>query len=230
MKDDPNPSPDDQRSFYEAATAFQEMPKQTQTILACLAPFTKNVNRGLLETYVAALQQQPTLANLALATWKEAVEAAQARNLLRPHPSDPNYLAIPPGATSVFRAVARSDGRAYGAITFTFHEVYQQFNLTIYKGFQSQSPSELDVLRAVMSLEYDNMVSALRLALNNRRLVAGFLATINHYLQMSRFYDRALTLGNWVLAELDRRPAKPLNGEARLERAFVMGGTANLWT
>ncbi len=140
---------------------------EAQQLLLCLAPFTSVIDAGMLGNYTNHLQQQPTLASLPFERWPEVIREAQNWGLLSPDPDIPRFLRLQP----IFPYFLRNrlhepaQAEAKSAIETAFREHYDQIGGMLYGLLKSKEPQERQVGQILTTLEYENLVTALNLAL-----------------------------------------------------------------
>jgi tetratricopeptide (TPR) repeat protein len=218
----PNPEEDQTPS---AERAYRNLAADLQRLLVCLAPFTAAAHPAVLTAYLFMLLRQPALAWLPLARWKEAITAARNQGLLRPHPAEPNCWSVPPEWTSMLRARPEYSLCAPTrlAIDTAFRQVYREFVESVHKLFESSRPDDKQLGRDVVYVEYDNIVAAMDIALSHRVSVLPYYATVNDYLRAAGHHQRALQVGEDVLARLDQcASATKTRGGIDAQRAAVI--------
>ena len=140
---------------------------EAQQLLLCLAPFTSVIDTGTLENYTAQLRQQPALAALPFERWPEVLQEAANWGLLSPDPDSPRYLRLQPIFPYFLRnrldTADLSPLRAAVETAFRLH--YDQLGSALYKLLKSKEPQKRQVGQVLTSLEYENLSTALDLAL-----------------------------------------------------------------
>src|SRR5206468_2372530 len=88
--------------------------------------------------------------------------------LLSPDPDLPSYLRIQPILPYFLRTRLRvpEQAKIQVAIEIAFRGLYDQIGRMLYSLLQSKEPQERQVGQILVSLEYENLVTALNLALD----------------------------------------------------------------
>ena len=218
----------DAESLRSTESTYLGLSEITQEVLVCLAPFTGAVNSGALEPYLLKLKNEPPLTNMPLQQWGAAIHEAQEKGLLRPHPVDPAYLAISPAFTVIVRRRLESLAQPEMCCSLdrAFRAIYQTGVRTAYTRFTSNDPAELQANRVFMHLEYDNILTALELALTRRGSINVIYSVLNDFLISSGHHQRGIELGERILAGLDEC-GDVLTTDGVAERVFVICGIAH---
>ncbi len=138
-----------------------------QQLLLCLAPFTSVVREDTLKQYTARLQRQPALADLPFDRWPEVLHEAQNWGLLSRDPDISVYLHLQPTLPYFLRNRLQSPEQAEikRAIETAFREYYDEYGKAMYQLQKSKDPQERQVGLVLTQLEYENLMTALQLAL-----------------------------------------------------------------
>ena len=157
----------DEDSLHAAEAAYYGLPEYIRELLVCLAPFTDVAYLIALEGYCRNLGGRTPPVRLPLDRWEEMLREARERGLLRPHPADPDFIAIPSALTTILRErlehVISTDLR--NAILSAFYATYRTGAQSVSSGLESNVPAELQMAQSLMRLEYENMRFAMELAL-----------------------------------------------------------------
>jgi len=126
--------------------------------------------------------------------------------LLRPHAAEPNWWSVPPEWTAVLRACPEySPGTATRlAIDTAFRQVYREFAESVHKLFESSAPNDKQMGRDVAHVEYGNLVAAMDIALSHNVSIVMYYAAVAEYLSAAGHHERALQVGEDVLARLEQ--------------------------
>src|SRR5579859_247020 len=201
---------------YSHSNLFPE----AQQLLLCLAPFTSVVWTTYLDEYSSQLKKQPILANLPFDRWPEVLSEAQNWGLLSPH-EVPGYLHMQPTLAYFLRNRLNKTGQAEvrGAIETAFREHYDKLGGMLDQLLASKEPRERQVGQLLTGLEYENLVTALNLALEAQVSILEPYRALSNYLSMVQDQRRGLELGQVVLRQLEAYPTEKLTGELGLEFA-----------
>jgi tetratricopeptide (TPR) repeat protein len=161
-----------------------------QTLLACLAPFTGVFNADWLPQYTAQLQAQPALADLPFDRWPELLQETVDWGLLTPHEVGGGYWRLQPILPYFLRQRLGDDDAPNGdaaalrqAIDTAFRAHYDEVGRALAGWIKSKQPQERQLGQALINLEYENLMTALKLALS---VQAEFF---NAYEALFRFLD-----------------------------------------
>ncbi|MCO5182492.1 MAG: tetratricopeptide repeat protein [Anaerolineae bacterium] len=166
-----------------------------QELLLCLAPFTGVVNTSLLGSYVAALQQQPELAHLDHSLWQEVLQEAVNWGLMTPHEIGGGYLRLQPVFPYFLKTRLggegggrKDEGGRQVAIEAAFRAHYDGIGGALAQMIKSKEAQERQVGQALIDVEYENLLTAVRIAL----------------ISSSEFYQAFSALYEYLLLNQDR--------------------------
>jgi len=201
---------------------------EAQGLLACLAPFTGVIFRPLLEHYSERLRQQAAVAELPFDRWDEVLGEAADWGLLVEHPAAPGFLQLQPIFPYFLRSRLQTPEQAEvrRAVHAAFREVYDQFAGEIFGLLQSKQPAEKQAGQGIVRLEYENLATALDLALDAQVSILKPYGAISGYLDATQQQQRGLELGQTVLARLEEYPQQSLTGELGAEFGGVIDNIA----
>ncbi len=201
---------------------------EAQQLLLCLAPFTSIFDTNLLELYTAQLQQQPALANLPYDRWPDVLQEAANWGLLSPDPDIPSFLRLQPTLPYFLRWRLQASEQAMlkAAIDMAFREHYEKFGESLYSLLTSKKPDERQIGQFITGLEYENLVTALKLALAAQVSILIIYGALTSYLDARQEHQRGLTLGQEVLAHLEQYPEEKLAGKLGAEFVSVIDNIA----
>ena len=188
----------------------------SQQLLLCLFPFSGVVWQNQLDNYTTHLQAQPLLADLPFERWAEVLEAVQNRGLLTPHEWS-GFLRLQPIFPYFLKTrLGQQPPAIRRAIETAFWQYYDWLGGGLKDLMQSKEAQEKQAGQALAELEYENLYTALHLAL------AAESGSLNAYWAISRYLDatqdrqniqRGLALGELVLNRLEKYPTKRLQEE-----------------
>jgi tetratricopeptide (TPR) repeat protein len=197
-------------------------------LLACLAPFSSVINRQPLRHYMEQLRQQPVLAHLPCERLPEVLQEASNWGLVSPHPDMPGFLRLQPIFPYFLRNRLHTEKETgtRTAVETAFRQYYYRLCGTINELCESQEAQKRLLGLSLIDLEYENMVTALFLALQAHSSIITPLACLFHYLDATKDNRRALELGKTVREGLEGLHAYNLSGQFGVELIAVLGDIA----
>ncbi len=112
------------------------------------------------------------------------------------------------------------------AVETAFRQHYDQLGYGLYDLLDSKDPQERQLGQLLTSLEYENLVTALNLALAAQVSILNYYGTLSKYLDVTQDQRRGLELGQTVLSHLEVYPAEKLSGPLGGEFAGVIDDIA----
>ena len=178
---------------------------EAQQLLLCLAPFTSVVDTGALDNYTAHLRQQPVLATLRFDRWSEVIREAANWGLLSPDPDIPRLLRLQPIFPYFLRNRLHKQEQAgiRSAVETAFREHYHQLGRSLDQLFESREPEQQQVAQVITGLEYENLVTALQLALELQVSSSNLFNVLVKYLNARHDLFRALTLYQLIIEYME---------------------------
>src|SRR5579863_198971 len=201
---------------------------EAQQLLLCLTPFTSIFYSNLLEQYIAQLKQQPLLTSLHFDRFQEVLQEAANWGLLTPDPNIPRFLRLQP-ILPYFLHNRMSDPQQAprkAAIETAFREHYDQVGDALDDLLNSKEPQERQIGILVTGLEYENLVTALNLALDAQVSIANIYLALSNYLDTTQDQQRGLKLGQDVLIHLENYSEDKLAGKSGAEFVGVIDNIA----
>ncbi|MBA2285112.1 MAG: tetratricopeptide repeat protein, partial [Ktedonobacteraceae bacterium] len=204
--------------------SYSNLSPEAQQLLACLAPFTSVIWIALLEKYTDGLKQQLVLATLPFERWPQVVQEAKNWGLLSPDPDIPTYLHIQPTLPYFLynRLNLPEQAEIRHAIEVAFREHYDGLGSEISNLFKSKDSQDRLAGRALAGLEYENLVTALKLALTAQVSIAHPYFAISEYLDTTQDHQRGLELAQNVANRLQAYPTEKLSGPLGVEYISVI--------
>ncbi len=203
---------------------------EAQQLLLCLAPFTSviDTDQNVLNNYINHLRQQSALAALPFERWPEVIHEAQNWGLLSPAPDNPRFLRLQPIFPYFLRNRLHEPAQAEvkSAIETAFREHYDQLARALNGLLNSKDPQERVAGQILTSLEYENLVTALKLALATQVSILNCYGTLSTYLDTTQNQHRGLDLGQTVLSLLEAYPTEKLSGQLGAEFVGVIDDIA----
>ncbi len=203
---------------------------EAQQLLLCLAPFTSVIWQDMLDNYTGYLREQPVLSTLSFDRWPEVLQEAQNWGLLSPDPDIPRFLRLQPIFPYFLRNRLHEPVQAEvkSAIETAFREHYDQVGGMTVQLLNSKDPQERQVGQILTSLEYENLVTALNLALAAQvSILYHSMELLSTYLDTTQDQQRGLELGQMVLSQLETFPSDKLSGPLGTEFVRVIWDIAN---
>ncbi|MBN1401465.1 MAG: CHAT domain-containing protein, partial [Anaerolineae bacterium] len=192
---------------------------EAQGLLTCLAPFTSVVYLGALEGYTARLRQQPALAKLPFERWQEVLQEAADWGLLSPHPQVQGFLRLQPILPYFLRSrlAAPEQAQVKQAVETAFRLHYDGFGGAIAGLLKSKKAQEKQLGQVVASLEYENLVTAVNLALEAQVSFFQPYNALSQHLKGTNDYRRHLELSQFIDAQSEHFAHEQLVGSIGLE-------------
>src|SRR6266851_4694736 len=161
--------------------------------------------------------------------WPEVLREAQNWGLLSPDPAIPAFLRLQPIFPYFLRSRLQEPAQAEvkQAVERAFREHYQRLGFSLDSLLTSQDGQERQVGQLLAGLEYENLVTALTLALAAETSIAGYYNALLRYLVAKQEPHRGLALFQAILDRFERYPAEKLTGPLGVEFASILGSTAN---
>jgi tetratricopeptide (TPR) repeat protein len=199
-----------------------------QALLVCLAPFTSIIDTDWLDKYTDYLKQQPALAKLPFEHWQEVIQEATNWGLLSIDPHIRGHLHIQPTLPYFLRSrlnvPEQTDIRA--AVETAFRELYSWVGDGLYQLLKSKDPQERQMGIILVRQEYENLMTALKLALDAQISVLNIYKTLSSYLDVTQEHTRGLDLGTNVLKRLEMYSPEKLEGAIGAELVGVIDNIA----
>jgi tetratricopeptide (TPR) repeat protein len=202
---------------------------EAQSLLLCLAPFQSVIFLGaLLDLYTSFLKQQSTLAALPFERWTEVIGVAENWGLLRRDPNIPEFVHLQPTLPYFLRSrlstLQQTEVRR--AIETAYCEHYAQYGGMLHNLLQSKDPQERNKGQALVRLEYENLTTAVKLALAAQTWIIEPYIALDGYLDIIHDPQRGLELGQMVLERLQDYPAEQRTDFWKFEVSVVIDNMA----
>jgi tetratricopeptide (TPR) repeat protein len=201
---------------------------EAQQLLLWLAPFTSVIWTDMLNDYTEQLHQQTALSALPFASWPEVIREAQNWGLLSPH-RVPGFLHLQPTLTYFLRHRLHESGQAEvkQAIEAAFLGHYDQLGGMLNQLLNSKESQEKQVGQSLTGLEYENLVTALNLALEVQVSISNIYNALMQYFIATQNQRRGLELFQSVLERFERYPAEKLARASSTQLINLIGTIAN---
>ena len=208
--------------------SHSNLSSEAQQLFLCLAPFTSVVDTDMLNNYTTHLRQQPILVELPFERWTEVIQEAINWGLLSPDPNIPRFLRLQPIFPYFLRnrLYALDQREVRSAVETAFREHYDQLGDMLFQLLEFKDPHERQIGQVITSLEYENLVTALYLALVEQVSIINLNKTLSTYLDAIQDQRRGLELEQSVLSHLEAYPDEKLIGPLGVEFASVIDNVA----
>ncbi|HET8841337.1 MAG TPA: tetratricopeptide repeat protein [Ktedonobacteraceae bacterium] len=187
--------------------SYEKLSEEAQLLLLCVAPFTSVIGEIGFEV-MKWFRQQPALAELPFECWSMALKEAQDWGLLSPSTGTPGYLYIQPLFPYFLRSQLweKKQIEIQQAIETAFRESYDELGEVIWKFLRSKEPDKQQIGHRLGGLEYDNLNTALYLALKAQVSIHNIYTALAAYSEHIGDHTSLLEKGQEVLHHLKRYP------------------------
>ncbi|MCB0078088.1 MAG: CHAT domain-containing protein [Anaerolineales bacterium] len=229
--DDPTAGGDKTRSILQCIDySHSNLSEAAQGLLLCLAPFTGVINVNWLDQYSEQLRAQPALAALPFEQWEPVLKDAARRGLLTPHKDEwlrqNGYWQLQPIFPYFLKTrLSESDARK-AAIDEAFRAHYSGIGGDLADLILSKQPLERQAGQALIGVEYENLMTALNVALANRESVLTLYSSLSGYHDHVKDNVRGLLLGNTTLARLEQQDIESTDLQTALEYIGIVDDVA----
>jgi tetratricopeptide (TPR) repeat protein len=201
---------------------------EAQQLLLCLAPFASVFDTDMLELYTHHLGQQPTLNTLPLERLSEAIHEAENWGLLSADPDNPNFVHLQPTFPYFLRNRLQTleQAEVWQSIETAFRQYYGERGITLKEMLESKDQQEQEQGQNRIRLEYENLITALNLALDAEVSIHNIYDAIFQYLEATENRDQGLKLGEAVLKRLEAYPSEKMVGRIYLDLTEVTDSIA----
>ena len=203
---------------------------EAQGLLTCLAPFSLVFNTQWIKQYTEQLRQQPALAHLPFDRWGEVLQEAANWGLVNSDPEIPGYLRLQPIFPYFLRAQlnAPEQKEIRQAVETAFRQHYDEVGKAIAPLFESKEAKEKQIGFVLASLEYENLATALDLALEAQVSIVDLYQPLFSYAKAAKDHRRGLEMGEAVFARLESYPVDKLSGQLGAEFVTILDRIALL--
>ncbi|MCP4426125.1 MAG: tetratricopeptide repeat protein, partial [Chloroflexi bacterium] len=202
---------------------------EAQALLGCLAPFTGVINTGWLGQYTAQLKAQPPLAGLPYDQWDGVLGEAKNWGLLTPHEAGGGYLRLQPILPYFLRQRELELEGARAAVEAAFRAHYDEVGGYLAGLIQSKKPDERQLGQALIGLEYENLMTALKSALATQTNFFTPYDALYHYLDAKQDQQNRRELGELVWRFKDNFQEQKLTTEINSHFIQVLDRLANVY-
>ena len=204
---------------------------EAQQLLLCLEPFTSIfwLEENVVQGYIAELRRQPALTKLPFERWMEVIREAQHWGLLSPDPEIPAFLHLQPVLSYFLRTRLIEPGQAESkaAIETAFREHYRKVGRSLDRLLTSKDSRERQIGQLLTNLEYENLVTALNLALAAQESIVDPYGALMNYLYDTQKQRPGLKLFQNIEQQFATYAPNALAGPLGVEYANVLGTIAN---
>ncbi len=211
--------------------SHNNLSQEAQQLLLCLAPFTSVfwTDKNILNNYINELRQQSALAALPFERMMEVLREAQNWGLLSSDPDIPGFLRLQPILPYFLRnrLYTPEQAEARKAIETAFRQHYDQLGAMLYQLLQSKDLKERQAGQLLIGLEYENLVTALNLALKAQVSIRNAYFALFHYLISIQDWQRGLELSQKTREGLESYTPDKLIGSLGGNLAIVINRIAS---
>jgi tetratricopeptide (TPR) repeat protein len=183
-----------------------------------------------LSQYTDYLRQQPALAHLPWERLPAVLEEATDWGLLRPHSEIPDFfLRLQPILPYFLRSRGQMLEHAEGqrAVALAFRQYYEEMSGALDDFLESKDAQERQLGQVLVRLEYENLLTALHLALDAQVSIRKLYKTLSDYLDATKDQRRGLSLGEDAWPRLQAYPEAVLSGPLGDELLLVLDDIAS---
>ncbi len=213
--------------------SYSNLSEDAQKLLLCLAPFTGVVYINWLDQYTDRLKSHSALVDLPFEQWQSALQEAMNWGLLQPDKQlgKNGYLILHPFFSYFLKIYLHNN------LFFIQKQSIETAFMAHYKGaggalnnfVQSNESEKKQIGQMLISMEYENFIYALTLALKHHNSFIHFYQPISEYLDTIQDAQQALNFGNQILAELEQYPTELLQDQLGKEFVAVIDNIAGLY-
>ena len=179
--------------------SYGNLAEDSRQLLLCLAPFTGVVFISTWEQYTEQLKAQPALVHLPFDRWGEVLQEAVNWGLLAPHTEARGFLRLQPILPYFLRNRLQAQPEFRAAVETAFRELYDGLGDELHRLITSKDPQHRQLGLALVSLEFENLTTALELALQQRVDFFNPYEAIFRFLDTQSRHAQALQLSEQVL-------------------------------
>ena len=205
---------------YHAVSPLFSNPKE---LLSCLAPFTSVISMRGMNRYMEQLRGQMALTHLPFDCWSEMVQDAIQREWLSVHPRTPVFFkvdtAFPSFLNTRFHLSEQKEKQE--AVETAFRKYYDKLACAIYKFSETNGMNKKEVMQTLVRPEYENLNTALNLAMKANASVTNIYRILFSYLNLTQQHEQTLELGKRVLKGLEGYPEEKLRGQFGAEFVLI---------
>ena len=188
--------------------SYSNLAPDIQSLLLCLAPFTSVIFQPTLDWYITALKQQPALSSLPFERWQEVIQGATDWGLLMEDTDVPGFLRLQPVLPYFLRT--RLSPPEYekmrNAIEKAFRELYDQLGPEMRSLLNSKDPQERQIGQLLVRMEYENLSTAIRLALDAQVSILGPYNPLSEYVDRIQAPQQGLAFAQSILQRFNALP------------------------
>jgi hypothetical protein len=184
--------------------SFGNLSKASQQLLVCFAPFTSVIYQRGLDQYIDLLRLEPALAQLPFESWSQMRNEIMDRGLLSIHPEFPSFLRLNPILPYFLRTRLNNleQSNIRRAIEMAFYRYYKQISHELDLLQKSKDPQKQRTSQMIMQIEYENLSTALDLALVFQEAVEPIFNVLISYQSVVTHDQTSLKLSEAILSRL----------------------------
>lgn len=188
--------------------------QEYRQLLFCLAPFTSVLNTVNMKRYIQKLQTQFSLKNFPLNNIYGLLKTGINWGLLVPHETKPRFLRIHPTFPYFIRSrTSQVDPAISTAVNFAFLDLYKEYGRSLYVLTTLKEEDHRNGGIFIIGLEYENLLTALDIALNSSESISNLLDPLLEYLEINHDYISGLELVSKVVSRLEEYPVAIIEGK-----------------
>jgi len=203
--------------------SYSNLEPELQQLLLCLAPFTSAFWQNNLKHYSTCLRQQPILDGLPFECWPEVVQEAMNWGMLSSDPDNRGFLRLQPTLPYFLghRLQTPEQAEVRSAVETAFIQLYDQGGYELFHLLNSADPKKRQIGQMSIELEYDNLMTALNLALNAETSIHYLYFALSDYLNVKQELHRGLQLNRYVMDRLSGYSSDKKTGQIIIDLARV---------
>ena len=199
------------------------LPLSARRLLVCLSPFADVINPELLTQYGQQLKKQKPLENLNVDPFNELIQAAFRSKLIQPHGTVPDFFQLsPPMPYFLKKILNQLDPETQDAIQAAFVLHYGVVCWSIADLIGSEEASKQKIGFLLTWIEYQNILSALNLALDRQASIMAIFSILHRYIENTGDYKKGLAIAEPILKKLKTYSQDTMNGPIGAEFVNVM--------
>ncbi len=202
---------------------YRMLPLGARCLLACLSPVADVINPEFLVQYGQQLKKQKPLENLNVDQFTELIQEAFLRKLIQSHCDVPDFFKFrPPMPYLLKKIMDQLDPETQDAIQAAFVVHYGVVCWSIADLINSEEESKRKIGYLLIWIEYENILSALKLALDRQTSIMAIFSILHRYIEKTRDYRKGLAIGEPILKKLKSYSQETMNGPIGAEFVNVM--------
>ncbi len=212
-----------------------------QDVLLCLAPFTGVVHTSWLPQYTGPVarrrggrprnpsQEKPGFLTADAAQWQAVLQEAARWGLVANHEVGGGYLRLQPVLPYFLKTRLHDPAQAtrQQVIETAFREHYQQVGQALSQLITSKQPQERQTGQTLIGLEYENLLTAVNLALTAQSNFYDAYEALFRFLLALQQHQQIVVFSQSIMSQRDNYPTELLKNEAGEWFSIVLDRLAN---